>query len=127
MKRLAKRKTSPPPPGPRHEEVQRYSLLLLISFSVGTLYALARLLGLAGIMFGILVLLSPLIFGPGTVEYDGLWVFVLALALIGPLHYLRRHVERLFFEAKHQLEQIGLPDSARADQSEKTNPRSVGD
>ena len=126
MKRPAKRKTLPPPTGPRHKDVQRYTLLLCYSLITRLLFVAACLCGpgLAAAALLIRIVLGP----PLTVTVEGGWVgVILGLVLVGPLYYLRRYVDRRFLEAKHQLEEIGLPDSARADQSEKTNPRSPGD
>jgi hypothetical protein len=75
-------------------------------------------------MTGALLLLTLALGPPGYVE--DAWALVLSWVLVGPLYYLRRHVNRLFDAAKHQLEQIGLPDSAQTDRSEKTDPASTG-
>lgn len=104
--------------GPRQKEVRRFVGLSLAYLVVEFLFwisipeALLLVLVLGGFV-------AARVFGFGF-HVRGLWLEILVAALVVPLYYLRKNIERRFDEARYQLEQTGLPES-----QEDTNPHAA--
>lgn len=101
------------PPGPRHDEVEQFKLLLLGTIVVELLFTASVMIGPLTIAAFLLLLLASILFkvGPPTME-STIWVIIASIFVV-PLFYLRRWLHRRFSEVQSQLEQISPPDSSR--------------
>lgn len=86
--------------GSRHREVEQYTSLLFLQLLAHVAFGIACIggPGAAGV-----VLILWAIYGPGQVI--NWWVIPLATALMVPLYFWRRRVDRRLNEVKQRLEQ----------------------
>lgn len=107
--------------GPREEEVQRFTELLLASMVVNFLFWVAILQGPLLLVLILGSFVAARMFSFRFYTRGSLWIVIFATVLVVPLYYLHKNIERRLDEVRYQLEQVGVPES-----SEDPNTSSSG-
>lgn len=97
----------------RHIVLLRYSLFVEILFSAASFFGIV---GTGAILFGTVISRSQAV----PIEISGSWLVVLSLVCLGPLFFLRKHINRLIADIERPMA-TGSRVSERGDSAYRTD------